>query len=495
MKATAFLLLALAVTAATAETFEEADTSAFKRTCNPQTATGGQDRGNIVTTFDFSCAGGGAKEKFEVTSVTVYDKGLTGVDKKDIVECANAKDILTELCGGKEKCTVKASDFAACGKIESFEAVMVCKDGGIDIFTILILLIVFFVILAMGTTCVRADFEEVWKSKKRAFLCGWASQFGFMPLFAYIMAVAFDFPNLVAVGVVLCGAAPGGTTSNLFTYWSGGNVALSIAMSLASTICAVFMLPLLIEIYIMTTFAESADGQAELDVRIPFKDIAIIAFGTILLPVTLGILIRKYNTEYKCGGKFIYKWVEIVGSVFGGLFLLAAVVVGIRDNPDLMKPSAFPNEWFLGALFEPVGCGFGYAAATLAGLDARDRTAVALETGVQNYTLVISIAVLTYTGCTRVEALTFVLIASLWYIFSSTWVVLLLRHLAIKAGAVTGEPPAIEGAKTGDDGWAVDMRYGWSKQEPEYVAQSGESKGSDGGGGGDGRDGVEMTKV
>ena len=51
----------------------------------------------------------------------------------------------------------------------------------------------------------------------------------------------------------------------------------------------------------------------------------------------------------------------------------------------------------------------------------------------------------------------------------------------------------LEGAKTGDDGWAVDMRYGWSKQEPEYVAQSGESKGSDGGG--DGRDGVEMTKV
>ena len=399
MKATAFLLLALAVTAATAETFEEADTSAFKRTCNPQTATGGQDRGNIVTTFDFSCAGGGAKEKFEVTSVTVYDKGLTGVDKKDIVECANAKDILTELCGGKEKCTVKASDFAACGKIESFEAVMVCKDGGIDIFTILILLIVFFVILAMGTTCVRADFEEVWKSKKRAFLCGWASQFGFMPLFAFLMARAFGFSNLVSVGVVLCGAAPGGTTSNLFTYWCGGNVALSISMSLASTICAVFMLPLLIQIYVMNDMIAGKDIDK---VGIPFKDIAIVAVLTIFLPALLGMYIRKINTVWKRRGWFFHQWICAFGSAFGVLFLIAAVVVGIKQNPDIMKPNVFPGEWWLAFLFEPVGVGFGWLMATLAKLDARDRVAVALETGVQNYTLVIAIVALTYKGPSQV---------------------------------------------------------------------------------------------
>ena len=92
---------------------------------------------------------------------------------------------------------------------------------------------------------------------------------------------------------------------------------------------------------------------------------------------------------------------QLVGSTLGGLFLLAAVVTGISDNPDLMKPSVYPGEWVLAAFFQPVGCLFGLCAATLAGLDGRDRITVALETGVQNYTLVIAICSLTYSGCTR----------------------------------------------------------------------------------------------
>ena len=127
---------------------------------------------------------------------------------------------------------------------------MQCENSGIDTFTLLILLLIFVIIFAMGTTCTLDDFKEVWEHKKRAIIVGWLSQFGFMPLFAFSMARAFEFDDLVAVGVVLCGAAPGGTTSNLFTYWVGGNVSLSIAMSLASTACAVFMLPLLTEIYV-----------------------------------------------------------------------------------------------------------------------------------------------------------------------------------------------------------------------------------------------------
>ena len=49
-----------------------------------------------------------------------------------------------------------------------------------------------------------------------------------------------------AIGVILCGMAPGGSTSNLLVYWVNGNVALSVAMSVASTICCLFMIPLLV---------------------------------------------------------------------------------------------------------------------------------------------------------------------------------------------------------------------------------------------------------
>lgn len=379
--------------------------TAGKRECNPVTTLVGTEA--ALAPAEFSCGGSG--EVLEVQSVT---------QSANATQCSAAKATFAGPCDGNEECKVDASEYSGCG----LAVEMKCKDSGVDTFTILVLLLIFIIILAMGTTCTLEDARTIWASKKRAFVVGWLSQFGFMPLFAFSAAKAFKFDSLVAVGVVLCGAAPGGTTSNLFTYWSGGNVSLSIAMSLASTACAVFMLPLLVEIYIIAGLG--LDGGS---VTIPFQDIVIIAVGTILVPATLGVLLRRYNTEWKIRGKFIYKWVEIAGSVIGGLTLAAAVVVGLDDNPDLMNPMDYPGEWILASIFQPVGCLFGLCAATLLRLDGPDRIAVALETGVQNYTLVIGICALSFSGCTRVEALTFVFIGSAWYIVSSAWLVALLR--------------------------------------------------------------------
>ena len=147
----------------------------------------------------------------------------------------------------------------------------------------------------------------------------------------------------------------------------------------------------------------------------------------------------------------------------------------------------FARAAHLAALFEPVGCAFGYTVASLAKLELRDRIAVALETGVQNYTLVIGIVALTYRGCTRVEALTFVLIASLWYIFSSTWIVVLLQW---HHGTQRGKTARVEfvrdtemalGQGPSEDGWTINPQYGWVKNA--------------GGGGGGGGEGIELTKA
>ena len=122
----------------------------------------------------------------------------------------------------------------------------------IDTLSILTLLVICFIhlSLAVGTTVVLEEMRQIYRSKKRAFLLGWVSQFGFMPLMAFAFARYLDFDQLVAVGVVLVGMAPGGSTSNLFTLWARGNVALSVAMSAASTTCALFMLPLLYLLYV-----------------------------------------------------------------------------------------------------------------------------------------------------------------------------------------------------------------------------------------------------
>ena len=72
---------------------------------------------------------------------------------------------------------------------------------------------------------------KVWTTKRRAFLIGMFSQFLLMPPVMFGLSHAFGLPSRVAIGVVLMGSAPGGSTSNLLTSWTFGNVALSVAMS------------------------------------------------------------------------------------------------------------------------------------------------------------------------------------------------------------------------------------------------------------------------
>eukprot|EP00041_Stephanoeca_diplocostata_P013225 m.231156 g.231156 ORF g.231156 m.231156 type:complete len:200 (-) comp19265_c0_seq2:1148-1747(-) len=120
--------------------------------------------------------------------------------------------------------------------------------------------VIFFISLALGCTLSRDDVHAV-AHQKRAVLIGWVSQFGFMPLITYAIARIFDYNALLAIGCILCGCAPGGTTSNVFTYWSRGNVALSIVMSIASTVCAFFMVPLCILIYVESTVSGCSPHQ------------------------------------------------------------------------------------------------------------------------------------------------------------------------------------------------------------------------------------------
>ncbi|GMI11632.1 hypothetical protein TrLO_g12267 [Triparma laevis f. longispina] len=345
------------------------------------------------------------------------------------VSCA--ADVLAAietLCKGKNECEFKATELlsdSSCGaSYDSIDITSSCNDPtGIDTVTILSLLLICFIALSLGCTLTLDQFSEIWKNKKRAFLVGFASQFGFMPLFAWATAQWFGFSDLVATGVVLIGCAPGGSTSNLFTHWSKGNVALSIAMSSASTLAALFMMPLLIVIYIQTTFTKDSN------VDIPFANI-VITLLSIILPVVIGIAIRRKDATLSCcGDRKLHDIIEKVGGAFGALFLVAALVAGIRDNADLMDVQKYKNQWILSAMFEPMGCLFGFFVAKLTKLPPRDCRAVCLETGVQSQALIMALVALSWDGCERTEVLTFVVISTVWYVISSTWLVCFLRYV------------------------------------------------------------------
>jgi bile acid transporter len=314
-------------------------------------------------------------------------------------------------CLDKLDCTVNWAT-AGCGANTTLAVEVGCDTVNATL-TVLITILICIIGFALGTTLTSDNFREILRNKKRAFFVGFSSQVGFMPLMAFAFSHGFGFDTLVAVGVVLCGCAPGGTTSNLFTYWADGNVALSIAMSAMSTLLALGTLPLLIVIYIQTG---SLGDDGDDDVQMAWGSI-FIGLVTILVPVFLGVLLRRYTEKWKplrVGSVQLplHEWVEKIGSLIGICFLIAALVVGLRQYPDITNPRNYPKEWGLACFFQPLGCAFGYCVSWLAGLDFADQKAVAFETGVQNYALVIAIITLSYTGCDRADALTFPLIAS-----------------------------------------------------------------------------------
>jgi len=303
------------------------------------------------------------------------------------------------------------------------------EDGGGIAFTVLIFVMICFIALSMGCTITVEALKEVWTTKRRAFLIGIFSQFLLMPPVMFGLSHAFGLPSRVAIGVVLIGSAPGGSTSNLLTSWSFGNVALSVAMSATSTVCALFMLPLNIEIYINTGLA--SDGNLEL----PFRDI-ILTLLSIVLPVALGMLLRRSGKSCgPTGGRYhapVYVWVMKAGNVVGFLFLVGAFVTGLVTYPELLNPGKYPAEWGLAAMFQPLGCAIGFVMAKAAKLDEPDVRAVALETGIQSYPLILALVSLSFKvgSCEWEEVSRFVLISTFWYIISSLWIVTLMRLTA-----------------------------------------------------------------
>lgn len=131
----------------------------------------------------------------------------------------------------------------------------------------------------MGLTIRMEDFEVVF-SRPKEVIIGCIAQYTIMPIVAWLLAVIFHLPKDLVIGVILVGCCPGGTASNVITYIAGGDVALSVGMTIVSTLLAPVMTPLLV--YIL--------AGAWVDVS--FWAMVLSVVKVILIPVLLGIFIN-----------------------------------------------------------------------------------------------------------------------------------------------------------------------------------------------------------
>lgn len=219
------------------------------------------------------------------------------------------------------------------------------------------------VMFGMGITLTVNDFSEVVKHPK-AVVIGVVSQFVIMPLIAFALAKGFNLPADLAVGIILVGACPGGTSSNVMTYLAKGNTALSVACTSVSTLLAPFLTPVV--------FYVLASQWLDIDAYAMFISVLKI----VLFPVFLGVVARTLLTKQMVKLGTCTPLVSVIAIVL----ILAAVVAVSKDK--IIESGLL--IFIVVVLHNGLGYLLGFVVAKLFKLNFADSKAVAIEVGMQN---------------------------------------------------------------------------------------------------------------
>jgi len=227
------------------------------------------------------------------------------------------------------------------------------------------------IMFGMGMTLSLEDFRIVLE-KPGDVLIGVLAQYTIMPLAAFAIALALDLSPELAVGLVLVGACPGGTASNVIAYLARGDVALSVTMTSVSTAVSPLMTPL------MTLWLAGRWMQ------VPAEDLLLSILQIVLVPVILGVAIQRLFSQQVAASIHLLPLVSVAAIV-----LIVGAIIG--QNSSLLLSMA-PIVLAAVVLHNSLGLILGYSAATLMGMDSKRRRTVAIEVGMQNSGLAVALA-------------------------------------------------------------------------------------------------------
>lgn len=251
------------------------------------------------------------------------------------------------------------------------------------------------VMFGMGLTLSTADFKEVFRRPKEVAL-GVAGHFIIMPLLAFVLAIGFDLPKEVAVGVILVGCCPSGTASNVMVFLARGNVALAVAIASVSTILAPIVTPLLILLL------------ASKWVNISIGSLFISIIQVVIIPLMLGFVVKKFFGKQAEAGAKALPLVSVISIVL----IVSAVVAG--DQAQLAKTGLL--IFAVVVLHNVLGFFLGFFFARLCGMDLAKQKAVAMEVGMQNSGLGVAIATAHFSPLAAVPSAIF----SVWHNISGS---------------------------------------------------------------------------
>ncbi len=233
------------------------------------------------------------------------------------------------------------------------------------------------VMLGLGLSLTLADFARVAR-RPRAVAAALVTQLVLLPLVCFGLVVLVGLDPLLAVGMMLLAASPGGTTANLFSHLFRGDVALNITLTAVNSILAVITLPVVVNLSLAWFRPVTEGGSLGLDLG---KSAQV--FAVVLIPVAIGMLIRRARPAFADRAD---RPVRILSAV-----VLAAVIVG----------AILAEENFFGYVLEVgvvtvvfclISLTAGYLLPRLVRVGHRQAVASAFEVGIHNSTIAITIA-------------------------------------------------------------------------------------------------------
>lgn len=233
------------------------------------------------------------------------------------------------------------------------------------------------IMVALGMTLTVADFRRVLSQPKQVSI-GLLCQLVLLPIIGFLIANLFALPAVYAISIVLLAAAPGGATSNLIVHAADGDRALSVTLTAISNMLAWFTIPFLLGI------AYTRFGSGALDIDFPVADTMIQVAVLTVIPVIIGMAIRSWKPDFAERSK---RFSRIFATVFLFLVILALVIqnwdVIVNDGPRFAPAFIVMNI---------VALLVGYFVAKAAQINDIQAGTIAIETGIQNSTVAITVA-------------------------------------------------------------------------------------------------------
>ena len=233
------------------------------------------------------------------------------------------------------------------------------------------------IMLGLGLGLTGRDFLRVLNNPKD-FIIGFACQLILLPVIAYILILILNLPTVIAVGVMIIAAAPGGVTSNVMTKFADGDVALSISLTAIISLISIISVPFII--------FKSADllGVSDISSNLTMTGIALKMALVVTVPVILGMIIRKF------AGNFVSSNISIIEKITIVLFLIVFAAILVEEKDNIFN--YFKHSGIAVLILNIVMMTFGYFIAKLFASGIKQRKCISIECGLQNGTLAIFVA-------------------------------------------------------------------------------------------------------